>query len=52
MMENKIELTSLTIQMKIEDYKIIKKMAVDQNITLKKLVIKALAEYAARNGKI
>jgi hypothetical protein len=38
--------------MKTEDYKVIKKMAVDKNITLKKLVITALAEYALRNGKI
>ncbi len=51
-MTNKLEYQKLIVQMLKRDYKIIKKLAVDKDITLKRLVIDALSEYVNRNTKI
>jgi hypothetical protein len=51
-MKNKPEHHKLIVEMLKQDFIVIKKLAIDQNITLKVLVIRALAEYAAKNGKI
>ena len=51
-MENKPKIKRATIHMLEDNYVILKKMAIDQRTTLKKLIITALAEYVSRNGKI
>jgi hypothetical protein len=45
-------LKRLVVEMAIEDYKIVKKLAVDKNCTIKVVVIDALEEYAIRQGML
>ena len=43
-------LKRLVVEMLIEDYKELKKLAVEKNCTLKVLVIDALEEYLSKHG--
>jgi len=51
-MKIKTDETRLTVVMPTMNYKILKKLAVDRNTTLRALIIKAIAEYVVRNGSI
>lgn len=43
-------LKRLVVEMLVEDYKVIKKLAIEKNCTLKVLVIDALDEYILKYG--
>lgn len=51
-MKNKPKLKRLVVEMLQEDYKEVRMLSIIQGVTLKRIVIKALAEYVARNGKM
>ncbi len=48
-MQLNTKITKVTFEMLDENYKIIKKFAIDRNTTVKELIIKALTEYISRN---
>jgi hypothetical protein len=45
-------LKRLVVEMSAEDYKVIKKLAIEQEYSLRKLVIHALDEYILKYGSI
>lgn len=48
-MDIKLEKKRLTVEMPLDNYKILKKFAVDRNTTLRQMIMQALREYISRN---
>ena len=50
--KEKLQLKRLVVEMLEEDFLEVKMLSIVQGVTLKRLVINALAEYVARNEKL
>jgi len=48
-MESEKNITRLTVEMTTNNYKILKKFAIDRNTTLKRLIHQAIGEYIEKN---